>query len=127
MNSWKSYYLLIIFCLSCTLSCNQPSKKELPIYNPSDLNPELVDKNLQGTNQNHKVLDFQLINQNGKEITQEDYKNKIYIVDFIFTRCPSICPVMTNNMVKIQRKFSNRIDYDSKIPLDPSNPLNSRA
>jgi len=110
MNSWKSYYLLIIFCLSCTLSCNQPSKKELPIYNPSDLNPELVDKNLQGTNQNHKVLDFQLINQNGKEITQEDYKNKIYIVDFIFTRCPSICPVMTNNMVKIQRKFSNRID-----------------
>jgi protein SCO1/2 len=91
-------------------SCNQVSKKELPIYNPSDLNPELVDKNLQGIHQNHKVLDFQLINQNGKEITQEDYKNNIYVVDFFFTSCPSICPVMTNNMAKIQQIFSDKTD-----------------
>ena len=83
--------MLIIFCVCCLLSCNHVSKKELPIYNPSDLNPELVDINLQSVNQNHKVLDFQLINQNGKQITQEDYKNSIYIVDFFFTRCPSIC------------------------------------
>lgn len=110
MNSWKSYNLLIIFCLSCILSCNQASKKELPIYNPSDLNPELVDKNLQDIKKNHTVLDFKLINQNGKEITQEDYENSIYVVDFFFTRCPSICPVMTNNMAKIQQMFSDKTE-----------------
>lgn len=110
MNRWKSYYLLVIFCLNCTLSCKQASNKELPIYNPSDFNPELVNKNLQNINQNHQVLDFQLINQNGIEITQDDYKNSIYIVDFFFTRCPSICPIMTNNMGKVQQKFSDRND-----------------
>lgn len=92
------------------ISCKQASNKELPIYNPSDFNPELVDRNLQNVNQDHKVLDFQLINQNGTKITQEDYKNSIYIVDFFFTRCPSICPVMTNNMAKIQQKFSKNTD-----------------
>lgn len=110
MTFYKSYYTLIILCFSCLLSCKQISKKELPIYNPSDLNPELVDKNLQNQTKNHTVLDFQLINQNGKIITQDDYKNSIYVVDFFFTRCPSICPIMTNNLLKIQQQFSNRKD-----------------
>lgn len=77
----------------------------MPIYNPSDFNPELVDISLQKTSDNHKVADFQLINQNGKTITQEDYKDKIYVADFFFTSCPSICPVMTNNMVELQNTF----------------------
>ena len=88
-------------------SCKQTPAKQLPIYNPSDFNSELVDKNLQKKSENHTVADFKLINQNGKIITQEDYKNKIYVVDFFFTSCPSICPVMTNNMVKIQNEFIN--------------------
>jgi len=79
----------------------------LPVYNPSDFNPELVDRSLLNTSKNHTVADFKLINQNGKTITQEDYKNKIYVVDFFFTSCPSICPIMTNNMVKLQDKFIN--------------------
>lgn len=110
MRNNKSYFILIISCVACMISCKQASNKELPIYNPSDFNPELVDRNLQNVNQDHKVLDFQLINQNGTKITQEDYKNSIYIVDFFFTRCPSICPVMTNNMAKIQQKFSKNTD-----------------
>jgi len=82
----------------------------LPIYNPADFTPELVDKSLQETSNNHTVADFNLINQNGENITQEDYKDKIYIADFFFTRCGSICPIMTNNMVKIQKEFLNNSD-----------------
>lgn len=81
------------------------TKNELPIYNPSDFNPELVDVSLLNTSENHTVADFELINQNGQPITQEDYKDKIYVADFFFTSCPSICPVMTNNMVVLQKKF----------------------
>tara|TARA_R110000744_G_scaffold130427_1_gene238081 strand:- start:316 stop:954 length:639 start_codon:yes stop_codon:yes gene_type:complete len=92
------------------LSCDNWGREELPIYNPSDFNSELVDVSLQFKNGNHIVSDFELINQNGKVVTQEDYRDKIYIVDFFFTRCPSICPLMTNNMIKIQNEFLNNSD-----------------
>ena len=94
------YILIVVF-----ISCNQDSNKQLPIYNPVDFNPKLVDKSIRDINKNHTVSDFNLINQNGSFITSEDYKNKIYVVDFFFTSCPSICPIMTNNMLKIQDEF----------------------
>ncbi len=81
-----------------------PSRK-LPIYNPADVNPKLVDESLWHVRHNHKVADFKLINQNGDTITQKDYENKIYVTDFFFTRCQTICPVMTNNMEKVQQVF----------------------
>ncbi len=110
MKVYKLHFLLLILFVICTLSCNQISKKELPIYNPSDFNPELVDKSLHNTTENHTVADFELINQNGKIVTQEDYKDKIYIVDFFFTNCAGICPIMTNNMVKLQEEFLSNND-----------------
>jgi len=107
MKIYRIHIILLSFVALCNVSCNQTSKKQLPVYNPSDFNPELVDRSLLNTSKNHTVADFKLINQNGKTITQEDYKNKIYVVDFFFTSCPSICPIMTNNMVKLQDKFIN--------------------
>ena len=70
-----------------------------------DFEPKLVDKSLRNINKNHTVSDFNLTNQNGANITSKDYKNKIYVVDFFFTSCPSICPIMTNNMLMIQEEF----------------------
>ncbi|WP_457610402.1 SCO family protein [Lutibacter sp.] len=88
-------------------------EKKLPIYNPADVNPKLVDESLIHIRRNHKVADFKLINQNGDTITQEDYKDKIYVADFFFTRCQTICPIMTNNMGKLQEVFKN--DNDIKF------------
>jgi len=105
MEIYRIHIILLSFVTLCFVSCNQTSKKQLPVYNPSDFNPELVDRSLLNTSENHVVADFKLINQNGKTITQEDYENKIYVVDFFFTSCPSICPIMTNNMVKLQDTF----------------------
>lgn len=102
-----SFILFFNLLVICALSCNQLSNKELPVYNPSDFNLELVDKSLHNTTENHTVADFELINQNGKIVTQEVYKDKIYVVDFFFTRCPSICPIMTKNMANLQTKFLN--------------------
>jgi len=81
-----------------------PAKK-LPIYNPADVNPKLVDESMLHIRHNHKIADFTLINQNGDTITQKDYENKIYVADFFFTRCQTICPIMTNNMEKLQNVF----------------------
>jgi protein SCO1/2 len=97
------YACILIFAL--VVSCNQENENQLPIYNPVDFEPKLVDKNLRNVNKNHTVSDFNLTNQNGVIITSKDYENKIYVVDFFFTSCPSICPIMTNNMLKIQEEF----------------------
>ena len=91
-------------------SCNQVSKKQLPIFNPSDFNSKLVDKSVRKVSENHIVRDFNLINQNGVNINSKDYENKIYVVDFFFTRCPSICPIMTDNMLQIQKEFIKNDD-----------------
>lgn len=85
-------------------------EKRLPVYNPSDVNPKLVDEDLVHIRRNHKVADFELINQNGDTITQIDYKDKIYVADFFFTRCMTICPVMTNNIGKLQEVFKKDDD-----------------
>ena len=88
-------------------------KKVLPIYQPSMVNYELVDSTLQHVKKYHKIAPFSFENQNGKTITQDDYEGKIYIADFFFTTCPTICPKMTANMVNIQEEILN----DSTVML----------
>lgn len=77
-------------------------KKMLPVYQPSMVDKSLVDSTLHYTKKYHKVADFSLVNQNGDTITQENYKGKIYVADFFFTTCLTICPIMTKNMAEIQ-------------------------
>jgi len=82
-------------------------KPFLPIYQPAEVNYKLVDSSLQHVKKYHRIADFNLINQNGDSISQDFYRDKIYIVDFFFTTCPSICPIMTKNMFQIQKKILN--------------------
>ena len=82
-------------------------QKSLPIYNPADVNPELVDSTVQYVSKYHTIADFKFTNQNGKTITQKDYEGKIYVADFFFTTCESICPKMTANMVDVQKAILN--------------------
>ena len=92
-------------------------KKVLPIYQPADFNPELVDTSIQHVKKYHTVADFSLVNQNGITITQEDYKDKIYVADFFFTTCPTICPIMTKNMALLQEQI---LDDDDVMLLSHS-------
>ena len=101
---------LIFLLLFVFISCDEVSTKQLPIYNPSDFNPKLVDKSIRNVSDNHRVKEFNLINQNGIKISSKDYENKIYVVDFFFTSCPSICPIMTNNMLLVQEEFIKNND-----------------
>jgi protein SCO1/2 len=80
-------------------------KKPLPIYQPASVNTELVDSTIQHQKKYHQIADFSLTNQNGEIITQDHYKGKIYVADFFFTTCQTICPIMTKNMHEVQKKF----------------------
>jgi len=101
-----TFVIFSIITISLFYNVLKPSKK-LPIYNPADVNPELVDSTVQYIAREHKIADFSFINQNGKVITQKDYEGKIYVADFFFTTCQSICPIMTTNMVDVQRAILN--------------------
>ncbi|ARV16033.1 SCO family protein [Polaribacter sp. SA4-12] len=85
----------------------------LKIYNPIDVNPRLVDESMLHVQKNHTIADFKLINQNGKTITNNDYQDKIYVADFFFTRCQTICIAMAYNMSELQEYYKK--DNDIKF------------
>lgn len=90
----------------------KPDEK-LPVFQPAQVNYELVDQSLQHIKKFHKIGAFSLINQNGLKVTEQDYRNKIYVADFFFTTCPGICPKMTANMGLIQEA----IKEDNQVKL----------
>ena len=87
-------------------NARQP-KRRLPIYQPNMVNAELVDSTLQHVKKYHRIADFSMLNQNGDTITQENYRDKIYVADFFFTTCPTICPIMTANLVEVQAALAD--------------------
>ena len=84
--------------------------RKLPVFNPVDVNPRLVDKSVRNVKHGHKIADFTLLNQNGDTITQDTFKDKIYVANFFFTSCKGICPVMATNMKEVQDAFKNDKD-----------------
>lgn len=85
-------------------------KERLPVYQPDMVNAELVDTTVQFVRKYHKIADFKLVNQNGDTITQDFYEDKIYVADFFFTTCLTICPIMTDHMIEIQEKIKDDKD-----------------
>lgn len=98
--------IIILTIIYNTLNVYKP----LPVYQPEMVNSELVDSTLHSQRKYHKIADFELINQNGKTITQADYKDKIYVADFFFTTCQTICPIMTSNMADVQKEIMDDED-----------------
>ena len=82
-------------------------EERLPIYQPNMVSATLVDSSMQYVRKYHSIADFKLVNQNGDTITQNTYADKIYVADFFFTTCPSICPVMTANLAEVQDEFKD--------------------
>lgn len=98
------FFLLSVVIISLFYVALKP-KKVLPTYQPTMVDPSLVDSTIQQQKKYHTIANFKLINQNGDTITQKDYENKIYVADFFFTTCRSICPIMTKNMGDIQKEI----------------------
>ena len=95
-----------IIAISIFYSILKP-KDTLPIYQPAQVNSKLVDTSIAYKIKYHTISNFSLINQNGDTITEAFYDDKIYVADFFFTTCQSICPIMTKNMKEVQDKLIN--------------------
>lgn len=97
---------ILAFSLLFFVACNQETK-QLPIY--GERTP--VEKQENGTTTvdtiYHTIPDFSLLNQDSVLITQEEFNDKIYIANFFFTHCPSICPTMQRNMLGLYQEFKD--------------------
>lgn len=100
--------MLILSVIIMTLLYNlyQPEKR-LPIYQPDMVTNQLVDTTVQYVRNHHKIGNFQLVDQKGDTITQKNLKDKIYVADFFFTTCQSICIDMAKSMQTLQKEFNN--------------------
>lgn len=98
--------VLSVVIISAIYQALRPEPK-LKIYQPNDVHPDLVDTTLQHVKKYHRIADFLLINQEGDTVTQDTFKDRIYVVDFFFTTCATICPIMTEHMGQIQDKIKD--------------------
>ena len=98
--------LFITIIILCVFSCSV-EKRELPIYGRS----EIIETNNNGIISfdtiNHTIKAFKFYNQDSILIDNNTFNNSIYIADFFFTTCPTICPVMKNNLLKVYNQFEN--------------------
>jgi len=99
----------------------------LRVYNPADINPKLVDESIQGVKIKHRVGNFKLIDQDNNIITEDFFKNKIYITDFFFVTCPTICPKMATQMQRVYEEFKeNKAVFflsHTVMPVEDSVPV----
>lgn len=110
LYKYRKFFIVLIVFSVITISLFYfalKPQKVLPIYNPADVNPELVDSTLQYKSKYHTIADFSFVNQNGDTVTQKNYEGKIYVADFFFTTCGSICPKMTSNLADVQKAVLN--------------------
>tara|TARA_B100000579_G_C22588188_1_gene736774 strand:+ start:158 stop:796 length:639 start_codon:yes stop_codon:yes gene_type:complete len=104
---------LILFALAIILVIwyqltKAETEFELPVFTPADLRPTLVHPSLIG-NTTHEIPQFSFTNQFGDELSSKDVENKIYVANFFFTSCPSICIDLTNNLKIVQNAFDKEI------------------
>lgn len=105
-------YNLLIFLAFTIIGCKKSEKEvesrveTLPYYNEASFTPKWLN-NVEDLETFHKVPSFNLIDQNGESVTEQTFKEKIYVTDFFFTTCPGICPKMTENMALVQEAFKD--------------------
>jgi len=100
--------LLTIFVTGVTAAyLIQRPERQLPILNPSDLNPALVADSLEGKGMNHRVADFDLVDQTGTPRSARDVEGKVRVVSYFFTTCPTICVDMAVGLRRVQGAFKD--------------------
>lgn len=81
------------------------------VLNPIDLNPETVDRDLLQVGQGHSIGQFSFQNQDGKWIGLNDVKGKVFVAEYFFTTCQTICPKMNDQMQRLQEAFKTETDF----------------
>jgi protein SCO1/2 len=111
--------LLLLPLIALAISCGAPSEKTSEVAELPILGERYVDDNQDTVY--HSIADFAFVNQVGDTIRKEDMAGKIYVADFFFTTCPTICPVMKKEMLRVYEQFKGEPNFRIlSHSIDPS-------
>jgi protein SCO1/2 len=106
--------ILLAICIPIGYFLIKPKKqKDLPIINPIDVQEEMVDPEMLRIGQGHTIGNFSFKNQYNKTITQKEIEGKVFVAEYFFTTCQSICPIMNVQMQRIQKEYKE----NSKVKI----------
>lgn len=109
----KSCNHLAFLALFILLFACGKSPTSLPYYNTPDLTPIWLSEEEAADTELHTIAEFSFTDQDGNVVNSESFKGKIYVANFFFTSCPTVCPAMTSNLLRVQKAFEN--DNDVKL------------
>jgi protein SCO1/2 len=116
-------FLLVLFvaCICITyIFIITPTEKPLPIINPLDVESEMVDSSVNRVGYGHKIKEFSFLDQNGNFFGSKQLKDKIYVAEYFFTTCGTICPLMNAQMQRVQEAFKKNLDVQIlSFTVDP--------
>ena len=107
----KNSHIAAFLVLLLLTACGQKEQVAVPYFNGPDFSP-IWPAEGGDTSNLHRIGEFSFTNQNGETVTQNDFKGKVYITNFIFTTCGSICPKMTSHMKTVQEDLK---DYSKEL------------
>ena len=123
--------ILLVIALAGIITAylmTKPSdEKPLPVINPIDLNSEMVDADLARQGFGHKIGDFSFTDQTGKAFGLKDVEGKVFVAEYFFSTCGTICPKMTAQMERVHQQFkhTNQVEILS-FTVDPANDTVAR-
>ena len=98
------------------------TEKKLPVINPIDLNEEMVDRDLVRQGFGHKIGSFSFTDQRNQTYGLKDVKGKVFVAEYFFTTCGTICPKMTAQMERVQKRFNGNHEFKIlSFTVDPKN------
>ncbi|GGK86832.1 SCO family protein [Rufibacter glacialis] len=104
----KRSFLALCLGMALATACTAPPEsKQLPILGPREPKVTVVDGKPQVDTVYHAIPDFAFVDQDSQKVTQETVAGKIYVADFFFTSCPSICPKMKSQMLRVYEKYKD--------------------
>jgi protein SCO1/2 len=102
LNAIKSFFFLLAVCSLQLVACSEKKAPPLPIFG---------EREVDGTDTvYHTIAHFKFVDQDSAEVTNDTFKDKIYVADFFFTSCRTICPIMKTQMRRVYDSIQNDQD-----------------
>ena len=98
---------LVCLAIAYVMKLQQATQRSIPIYNPVDIDSSVVDTALRSVGHGHIIAPFQFTNQYNQTVSLADVKGKVFVVEYFFTTCGTICPKMNVQMQRVQKAFEN--------------------
>jgi protein SCO1/2 len=113
MNKLIFFVVFLTVGVTVTYYMIKPGEEMLPVINPIDLEEEMVDPSvlMDRIGYGHKIGNFSFKNQDGEIITQQEVDGKVYVAEYFFTTCGSICPVMNKQMQRVHKVYQTEEDF----------------